>query len=837
MKLTDMSFKGLGRYEEGTATFTCLKRDLPAPWDYVYTNGDVLLRIRHDGGGYLQVGPPGGPALFRPERGETAPMIFAWLAPEEGRAFSNFATPTVPLEKPGTEPDDYSCTFAPDAATYRLVKDGWEAVTEVMVPAEGVAMAMTVTVTNRARKARRIALMPVLKPHLAPFSLAPWDVPANYQTSAFFGLGKRSAIWMETREPSGDSSKRLRAAVVTDLAPTSFEVSQEDFAGNGSWQSPDAVWSGKLARNAAKCRKFGYGKTRTANSVIGQLPMAGFSKTVTLRPGKSASFTVVFGKLPDSADGSLPPRSSVTALAKLLDPKFRARARKQVMKRYEDMFALRSLKTPDAALNRYTNEWLPLQLDWVNLLDRGWPTGLRGSRDAAQDVTGSVPLTPDLAKRRLGELFSVQRSDGWFVRQYSTDGPDGDHDLRDYVDAGCWIWECLWEYVCYTRDMAVLKKSFRWLDTKKRSTVLEHVERLFDYYLARKNLGEHGLCKIREGDWNDSVNRAGVEGRGESVMVSCQVVLALEQAAELFESLGGGSKKKAARFRRGAAAFRKSLLRHALNREGYLNGVFTDGGRWAFSPKDADGRRRVNGPVNSFAITSGVAGGRRRAPVMKALNGLKGPHGWRLFYPAIGVPPIENLGRIGSGDLVPGLSENGSPYNHGCHGFLGRAAWTAGRGQMLYDVTRYLLPYDQKAHPILVQKTSPYGVVNHWKEAPGLDGHGGDTFLSGSISTCMRNIYQGLAGFRPGLEELVIDPVIPARWRGLEAEVPFMGGRYRIVVKNPSRIECGVASCTIDGTAAPVRRSGLLERMVASIPICKLRKGADCEIVVTLGDK
>ena len=35
-------------------------------------------------------------------------------------------------------------------------------------------------------------------------------------------------------------------------------------------------------------------------------------------------------------------------------------------------------------------------------------------------------------------------------------------------------------------------------------------------------------CKIREGDWNDSVNRAGLEGKGESVMVSCQAVLGLE---------------------------------------------------------------------------------------------------------------------------------------------------------------------------------------------------------------------------------------------------------------------------------------------------------------------
>jgi hypothetical protein len=35
---------------------------------------------------------------------------------------------------------------------------------------------------------------------------------------------------------------------------------------------------------------------------------------------------------------------------------------------------------------------------------------------------------------------------------------------------------------------------------------------------------------------------------------------------------------------------------------------------------------------------------------------------------------------------------------------------------------------------------------HHWKEAIGQDGVGGDNFLSGSISTALRNFYQGLVG-------------------------------------------------------------------------------------------
>jgi hypothetical protein len=43
-----------------------------------------------------------------------------------------------------------------------------------------------------------------------------------------------------------------------------------------------------------------------------------------------------------------------------------------------------------------------------------------------------------------------------------------------------------------------------------------------------------------------------------------------------------------------------------------------------------------------------------------------------LFHPPIEGPPIGKLGRIGQGDLAPGLGENGTSYNHGSYGFIGR---------------------------------------------------------------------------------------------------------------------------------------------------------------------
>jgi hypothetical protein len=827
MKLTEIDLQGTGRFLAAPATFRSDRYHLPARWDYVYTNGQALLRVCHDGGGFLQLAPPGGPALFRQERGQTAPNFLVWLVSGEGderRAFTNFWRPGVP-GIPGTEPAAFTCTFSPEAARYHLRHADWIVETELLLPPDLPALVMTVTVRNGGNSREGLRILPVLKPHLAPFSLAPWDIPEAYQTAACAEIAGLAACWFEARDPGGEPSRRLRAALLTDLQPTTCEVSADRFIGQGEWHAPAALWEERLAIAGSLPS---YGAVTSANAVIGQPGVGAFARDLSLAPGESFTFSQVFGALPPTDDGSLPSEASLEQLAEYLQPEVRASAVAALTERFAQLFAQRRLSTPDEALNRYAEEWLPLQLQWVNALDRGWPTGMRGTRDAAQDATGIVPLDPALARRRLREIFAVQRADGWFLRQYSSAGPAGTHDARAYVDAGCWVWELLWEYLCYTRDFALLEEELGWLDDAARVPITEHISRLFAYYLAPENLGEHGLCKIREGDWNDALNRAGLEGRGESVMVTCQLVLALEQAAELFDGEGES-------YRAAAQKLRGNLLAHARNTQGYFNGVFTDAGQWIFSPQDPDGRARVNGPANSFAIIAGIVAGEDRAPVFAALDSLHGPHGWRLFSPPIGNPPIEKLGRLGQGDLAPGLDENGAPYNHGSHGFLARAAWTAGRGDLLYDVLRYTFSYDQAAHPVTVAKAAPYAVVNQWKEGLGLEGVGGTTFLSGTISTALRNCYQGLVGFRPGLHTLIIDPCLPRAWDGLTAEFPFLGGRYTLTVHNPDRVECGVAEITINGAPVPVIANPQLGRRIGVIAIDELDAERDYQIEVWLG--
>lgn len=804
--LEDIPLDGLGRFTETQAGFRVERYHLEEPWPYIYANSKVLLRVDQRGPDYAQFDPPGGSVLFRRERFQTYPSLFVWVRTSPVRAFANFFRPTIGVD-PLAEPEEFYCDYAPERALYHVRQDGIACETELFVPPDSAVVVMACTVANAAQTTIPVEIVPVMRPHFAAGSLAPWDAPALYQKVAYSNENQH-VFCLELRSPAGLPEMREYALAAADMVPAdAVEVDCERFVGRGTFEHPEFGFS------VDPCKPHHLENYEDGAFVNGKQGVIAMRRRMALGPGESFEFTLAMG----SVDGP-PDRSDVDRLTAYLDAGKRSAAKESARAEIAAFLEKRRINTPDKALDRYVNEWLPLQLRWVTLLDRGWPTGMRGVRDNAQDVTALVPLDPEHSRKTLLTLFSIQRSDGWFPRQYSVKGRHGAHDLRGYVDGGVWVWELLHDYLCFTRDRTILLERVPWLDSDDASILMDHVKALARYYIAPENLGEHGLCLIREGDWNDSVNRAGLEGRGESVMVSCQAVMMLRQLAVLLPRIvapSGHADTEIAEFSSAADMLKEAILAHALNSEGYLNGVFNDDGRWVFSPEDPDGRRRVNIPVNAFGIISGVLEGEKAQRALEVMRSLKQADGWPLFWPPIGDPPIPKLGRIGQGDLAPGLGENGTPYNHGCHGFFGRAAAAIDDGALLAEILRYMLPYDQNAHPVGRAKTAPYGVVNHWKTAPGVEGRGGDCFLSGSISTALRNVYNGLFGIRPTLDGLVLDPALPPVWNEASAEFDYLGARVHLTYRRTGN----APRVLVDGDEAGFRHTDpVLNKECVCIP-------------------
>jgi N,N'-diacetylchitobiose phosphorylase len=74
-------------------------------------------------------------------------------------------------------------------------------------------------------------------------------------------------------------------------------------------------------------------------------------------------------------------------------------------------------------------------------------------------------------------------------------------------------------------------------------------------------------------------------------------------------------------------------------------------------------------------------------------------------------------------------------------------------------------------------------------------------WLSGSAAWSYYAATQHILGIRPDYDGLLIDPCIPAAWKGFEASRRFRGKMVRISVQNAAGVEKGVRSLTLNGRA------------------------------------
>lgn len=732
-----------GHFIENTAGYEINTFNLPTSWEYIYENKDILLKVDQFGPIYAQAHPPGDIMLFKREQHQKYSPWFIHIITESGERFSNFLKPYSTT----IQPEDVTIKFLPECAVYGFTYKGLQFETEIFIPDKGVHIVYKFKIKNTSNKPQKVNIRPQLLPYLNNAQMAPWD---KYEWYLDTKCKKEDRIIFssELLNPNGATGNRRRASLVADAKDVSgYEISLEKYIGFGDVLAPDMKYTNDERLYACP-------------------PVYALSYDWELATGEEKELTQVF--LLDEGDAS-----SYFEKEQYLAEKAK---RKAV---FDRLFSKNRVHTGDEMFDYYANYWIPLQMNWVASLDRGWPTGMRGSRDSAQDYAALLYTDTESCKTILLKMLECQRRDGWFPRQYSADGKNGKHDLREYVDGGVFFLEFIWKYLAHTKDFDILHQEIVWLDTDEQSTVLEHVIQGAEYYLKKENIGEHGLCKIREGDWLDSVNRAGTEGRGESVTVSQQLVMGLKYLADILKQIHyQGDIQQYLAF---AEQLTENINQHAFNGKFY-NGCFNDDGKWIFSKNDPDGKERIYSVSNYYAVISGVAQEDKYENVLKVAESLKCEMGYRLFYPPMGDIPMGKVGRIASGDMPPYMIENANVYNHGSQGFLARAFAVMGEGDKLFETLKWIMPYDQGKHPTEKVLTPPYAITNCYQQLPGFEHRSLMCFLTGSIAMAMRGVYEWMIGIKPVLDGLEIDPCLPSGMDKLEAAFDYMGEQYKLSI-------------------------------------------------------
>ena len=93
-----------------------------------------------------------------------------------------------------------------------------------------------------------------------------------------------------------------------------------------------------------------------------------------------------------------------------------------------------------------------------------------------------------------------------------------------------------------------------------------------DHSLA---VGAHGLPLMGSGDWNDGMNRVGIEGRGESVWLGWFLCALVEDFAPI--ARGRGEAERAQRWEDAARGWRTALQADAWDGQWYKRAFFDDG--------------------------------------------------------------------------------------------------------------------------------------------------------------------------------------------------------------------------------------------------------------------
>lgn len=531
--------------------------------------------------------------------------------------------------------------------------------------------------------------------------------------------------------------------IISNIKPTSYECDRLRFFGSDYTEGlPAAVLSGT-------CINGSYEQDRTA-------PMGVTHHRFLIASNETASVSFQIGS-----------ERSLEALYDIADNFPDVEAECECVKRlWEDRCSTLMIQTPEKELNYLTNYWFKRQLTYFARLNRGGT--YCPVRNQLQDYLGYAMIDPEDALKRAMKILELQHLNGYLKQYHNTDGaPDAKLCLMNHSDSYIWLIICLIEVIEKTGNKENYYLPVGYKDSPLKEPIITHLFKAARYMSTQ--LGEHGLCLMLDGDWNDPVNGPGRNGKGESGWNSMAFVYALERLLKV-------------QYDDHLAFVRKSLIdainTHLWDGEWYAAGINDDGIPYGVHT-DKEAQKFLN--TQTWAIIAGVAKGERLNKVVNTIESMKVPFGYLLIDPPFSeYSPI--WGRVSVKQR--GTTENGSVY---CHSVMFKILGDCmrGDGNKAVETLMSLLPTNPQHSPEWSRQIPIYYSNYYFGYKDENFGLSSYHYRTGTVAWHFWTLLEYIIGFRTSASHgIELKPCLPNAWKEIKVVRRYSNKTYTVNIRD-----------------------------------------------------
>ncbi len=721
-----MSKKQYGHYLEGTSDFCITNPDIPRNWYNYFWNDDYITYTSQTSA---------GESLLQDRMGIRVKLV-------RDRGFfireneDSWGIGGLPVDETR---DAYSCVHRRGQTDLSTEKNGILSTVSILVPRKATCELWRVRLENKSDKARTLRVL-----SFAGSDFDPPYVRQGYNTDASCFDEESRLLYQSKRIKLTDMKEVGRAYGFMGVTGgcDAYAGSYNAVVGPyGSFAHPACLKKGGLQSEIG----------------CGEKLMYAMEKEVTLEKGETRDIVFIMG-IAFSLDEAKEMQDALTT------PEFFEKESIAVLEKFNSEVDSVHIKTPDEMLNNMF-EWLKHQ---SNMGSRWARVRHNGYRDICSDTDCFACINPSLALERFLRILRYQDSSGYAPRTFI----DGQIKPNNFADNTVWLNFTASSIIKELGRRDILDMVVPYNDGTE-GTVYEHLYRSVDYLYNFK--GHHGLVKIWGGDWNDCMNKVGMQGKGVSVWLSIAWYRANKFFAELAKIYGKDDDVKLA-FERGEE-MRDLIEEYGWDGEYYIDAI-DDRGEKIGSHTCEEGKMFLIPQI--WAVFSGVSRTGREVQAMESAEKyLYDPLGTVISSPAY-TKWDPNIGAVTL--KHPGIHENGGVYLH-------TIAWKIAADAMLGRADRVeadietILPFRNK---VVDGRAEPYIMCNSYfgKQTGYRYGTPGQSWRTAAGQWFQKSLVNYVFGLLPEMEGLSIKPCLPPSWNTVSIDKEFRGTNYHISYEN-----------------------------------------------------